>query len=34
MSNAEQPEFAKQSLKGLMMRIVMMIELFRREKDD
>ena len=34
MSNAEKPEFAKQSLKGFMMRIMMMVDLFRKKNNE
>ena len=33
MSYAEKPEYAKQSLKGFMMRIIMMVDLFRKRDD-
>ena len=34
MSEAEKPEFAKQSLKGFVMRIMMMIDMFKNKRDD
>jgi hypothetical protein len=34
MPDAEKPEFAKQSLKGFMMRIMMMVDVLRKKKGD
>jgi len=34
MSDMEKPEFAKQSFKGFLMRIMMMIDLFKKKSDD
>lgn len=33
MSDMEKPEFAKQSFKGFLMRIMMMIDLFKKSDD-
>ena len=33
MPNADKPEFAKQSFKGFMMRIMMMIDIFKKKSD-
>ena len=32
MPDAEKPEFTKQSLKGFMMRIMMMVDILRKKK--
>ena len=33
MSDADKPEFAKQSLTGFVMRIMMMIDMFKKKSD-
>ena len=33
MSDADKPEFAKQSFKGFVMRIMMMIDMFKKKSD-
>jgi hypothetical protein len=34
MPDSEKPEFTKQSLKGFMMRVMMMLELWRKKEKD
>ena len=34
MPDLEKPEFTKQSLKGFMMRVMMMLELWRKKEKD
>ncbi len=34
MPDTEKPEFTKQSLKGFMMRIMMMVDILRKKKGD
>ena len=34
MRDLEKPEFTKQSLKGFMMRVMMMLELWRKKEED
>ncbi len=34
MPDLEKPEFTKQSLKGFMMRVMMMLELWRKKEED
>ena len=33
MPDADKPEFAKQSFKGFVMRIMMMIDIFKKKSD-
>ena len=33
MSDADEPEFAKQSFKGFVMRLMMMIYMFKKKND-
>ena len=33
MPDADKPEFAKQSFKGFVMRIMMMIDMFKKKSD-
>ena len=33
MSDADKPEFAKQSLKGFVMRVMMIIDMFKKKSD-
>jgi hypothetical protein len=34
MPDLDKPEFTKQSLKGFMMRVMMMLELWRKKEED
>ena len=33
MSDADKPEFAKQSFKGFVIRIMMMVDMFKKKSD-